>query len=1041
MMRLLPSLQALLRSELKRDCGFVVLCSCLLLALATSARSQTNEWTWMGGNSTLPSGLNGGYPGIGGAQGESSTGYIPGSRWNAMTWVDPSGDLWLFGGDGYDRAGAYGVLNDLWKFNPADNTWAWMGGGTAAGSSTDQAGVYPSQWGGVGSPGSRANAAAWVDGSGNLWLFGGNGFDASGGCCASLLSDLWMFNPATNQWTWMDGSNIANVGGAYGTLGSASNANFSGSRQAAMSWVSGGNFWLFGGQAQDANNVDGVLNDLWMISPGSPSQYGVDWAWMSGSNVVSTNDGADDGWPGVYGNLGSATPGSVPGSRMVASSWVDISGNLWLFGGQGLDAGSNLANLNDVWKYIPSASQWVWMGGSATAGTTNNGFNPGQPGVYGTEGVAAAGNIPGGRSESASWTDKQGNFWIFGGFGYDVADNYAYLNDLWEFNPSTNEWTWMGGNSSIASGILGGQAGIYGTLGTSAAGNIPGSRYASVGWTDKNGNLWMFGGYGFDSLGHMNLLNDLWKFQPGPFTPPVAATPSFSPVAGTYTSAQTVSISDNTAGATIYYTTDGSTPTTSSTVYAGAITVPSSETLQAIAVASGYSNSAVASASYIINLPAVATPVFSVVSGTYTSAQTVSISDATSGAVIYYTSNGTTPTTSSTVYTGPITVSSSETLQAIAVASGYSNSAVASASYIINLPHAAAPTFTLPAGTYTSTEQVGISDATSGAQVYYTTNGTTPTAGSTLYTGPITVSSSEILQAIAVAPGYSSSAVASATYTLVMTASAPVISPSGGTYTSVQTVTLADYTTGAAIYYTTNGSTPTTGSTLYTGPIAVSATETIKAIAAATGYNNSTVVSATYTINLPAAATPVFSVPAGTYAAAQTVALSDTTPNTTIYYTTNGTTPTTGSTVYAGPITVSASETLQAIAVATGYKNSAVASAAYIINPGAFACHVVYTMTPQNSSAFGATISITNTGTAPISSWTLTFAFANGQKITQLWNGNETQNGVNVTVTNMSYNGSIAAGASVTGVGFNGTWNGATNAAPTAFAVNGTACK
>jgi hypothetical protein len=70
----------------------------------------------------------------------------------------------------------------------------------------------------------------------------------------------------------------------------------------------------------------------------------------------------------------------------------------------------------------------------------------------------------------------------------------------------------------------------------------------------------------------------------------------------------------------------------------------------------------------------------------------------------------------------------------------------------------------------------------------------------------------------------------------------------------------------------------------------------------------------------------------------------------------------------------------------------------------------------------------------------LTWAFANGQTVSSLWNGIETQSGANVTVKNEPYNGSIAAGASLTGIGFNGTWNGTTNAIPTAFSVNGTAC-
>jgi len=97
-------------------------------------------------------------------------------------------------------------------------------------------------------------------------------------------------------------------------------------------------------------------------------------------------------------------------------------------------------------------------------------------------------------------------------------------------------------------------------------------------------------------------------------------------------------------------------------------------------------------ASYVIQ-SSVATPTFSPAAGTYTSAQSVTISDATSGATIYYTTNGTAPTTSSTAYTGPITVSSTETLEAIAVATGDTNSAVASVAYTIS----SLPNFTLGA--------------------------------------------------------------------------------------------------------------------------------------------------------------------------------------------------------------------------------------------------------------------------------------------------------------------------------------------------------
>jgi streptogramin lyase len=160
-------------------------------------------------------------------------------------------------------------------------------------------------------------------------------------------------------------------------------------------------------------------------------------------------------------------------------------------------------------------------------------------------------------------------------------------------------------------------------------------------------------------------------------------TPTFSLAAGTYTTAQSVSISDTMPGVTIYYTTNGTTPTTLSSVYSGPITISATETLEAFAAQTGYSNSAVASAAYTI-APILPAPTLSLAAGTYTSAQSVSISDAMAGVTIYYTINGTTPTTSSSVYSSPVAVSATETLEAIAVETGYSNSPVASAAYTIS---------------------------------------------------------------------------------------------------------------------------------------------------------------------------------------------------------------------------------------------------------------------------------------------------------------------------------------------------------------------
>jgi hypothetical protein len=334
-------------------------------------------------------------------------------------------------------------------------------------------------------------------------------------------------------------------------------------------------------------------------------------------------------------------------------------------------------------------------------------------------------------------------------------------------------------------------------------------------------------------------------------TPSVSATPNFSPAPGTYNATQTVTISDSTVGAAIYYTTDGTAPTSGSMQYTSALTVSSTETINAIAIASGYANSPVAKAAYTINAAAgstnpqtpSATPAFSPAPGTYNAAQSITISDATAGAAIYYTTDGSTPTAGSTQYTSAIQVSSTETVNAIAIASGYANSPVSSAAYTINA-----------AGSGGSgnpqTKVITIADAVPGVTIYYTTDGTTPTTSSARYTGPITIDSTATVKAMAVAAGYTNSAVGSITVTDPSSpqAATPTLLPAAGAYSTAQTVSISDTTAGATIYYTTDGSTPTTNSAQYTSAITVSSTQTINAIAVASGYANSATASATYNI-------------------------------------------------------------------------------------------------------------------------------------------------------------------------------------------------
>jgi len=160
------------------------------------------------------------------------------------------------------------------------------------------------------------------------------------------------------------------------------------------------------------------------------------------------------------------------------------------------------------------------------------------------------------------------------------------------------------------------------------------------------------------------------------------ATPKFSLAAGTYTSSQTVQLSDATAGAAIHYTTNGTAPTAASTLYTAAIHITKTTTVKAIAIAAGHVNSLAASAAYVIKPPAPA-PTFLPVSGAYKMPITVKISDkVTAGLAIFYTTNGTAPGLTSTKYTSAgIKVTKQETIKAIAIATGYSKSAVATATF------------------------------------------------------------------------------------------------------------------------------------------------------------------------------------------------------------------------------------------------------------------------------------------------------------------------------------------------------------------------
>lgn len=563
-----------------------------------SSGSSTGMWkhdlitsTWAFMKSALPA--------LYGDLGEVNGGSSPGRRAGAATWTDADGNLWLFGGFGISPS-PYGMLNDLWKFNIKDlspslsqipsaisrsiaagdeasqniiSTWnsnstaslsysvstnaPWISVpsvtnmtnnvleenlityntsnlpvGTHTGNvvfscpealnpvstvtvtmnvSSNETGVWSWQGGGGQSgafgvygikgspdesnmPGAREGASTWVDRSGVLWLFGGVDYEYG------WFNDLWRFDPETQYWTWMNGSNLQTQGGVYGTAGQPAVENTPSAREDAVTWVDlEGDLWLYGGrgyyEASTGRSWGSNFGDLWKYDTTSGT-----WAWMKGEK--------QPGKRGTWGILGVPDAANVPYPRSDAISWTDATGSLWLFGGYvSYDDENNkriYGRLNDLWKYDVSNNQWTWMKGSSEIDPL---------GVYGSLGISSPSNTPGGRSNSVAWTDSAGNLWLFGGFGKNAQNTYGSFSDLWKYEPGTNTWTWVKGPNET------GVAGVYGIQGQDGLENNPGARSEGVSWTDSDGFLWLFGGTNFNDLWRYNTSTGNWTWMKGSSLP------------------------------------------------------------------------------------------------------------------------------------------------------------------------------------------------------------------------------------------------------------------------------------------------------------------------------------------------------------------------------------------------------------------------------------------------------------------------------------------------------------------------------------------
>ena len=471
-------------------------------------------------------------------------------------------------------------------------------------------------------------------------------------------------------------------------------------------------------------------------------------------------------------------------------------------------------------------------------------------------------------------------------------------------------------------------------------------------------------------------------FQPSTQAPPVTV----SPAAGTYKTLQVVTLSDEDPNATIYYTLDGSTPSTSSTRYTRSITISSSKVINAFAV-----DPALPQASNVTSAPFVISPngVFINFGSGFASVvglQLNGFANNSDDSRLQLTTGGTNQA-GSAFYTQPINIQAFTTnftfqlsaakadgftftiqnvgpkaMGSLGGALGYSSAITKSVAVKFDIhnnagegndstgvfTNGAIPT--IPAVNLAPSGIILASGDIIAAQISY--DGTTLTltlndvvVGKTFtYSTPINIP--QVVGGNTAYVGFTGGSGGSgasqkiltwtyAAQTAANTTAAPLFSEPSGTYSSPQTITMGSSTPQAAIYYTTDGTTPTTASTLYLSPVTLDyGNTTLQAIAVAPGLAPSSTTSESFLIIQPVTPTPSLSPGGGTYSAGQTVAITDSDSSAVIYYTLDGSQPSSSSTVYSGPLTLNNSVVIKAVAVDPADAPSAVVTGTYQISSG-----------------------------------------------------------------------------------------------------------
>jgi hypothetical protein len=369
-----------------------------------------------------------------GTKGVASPSNFPGPRIGTVTWVDNDGNLWMYGNAWWPKQ------SDMWKYDRTTGMWTWMSGTESDSSS------LPAQQGVASAtalPKTYNNAYSWVDSQNNLWLFGGDRQNTS----SSSSNQVWKYSTSTGLWTWMKGnSDVDNqdAGPVLGTENVEAAANSPGEK------------YMFKGALWQANNYVYILAGddrpvMWRYNMQTNN-----WAHVKKTATATTYYD--------YGLQGVENASNFPPTVENPTYWKDDSGNFWMFGGQIRDNNSNYTGsvgrrawVNTLWKYNPTSNNWTWMRGKnpLTYTVNVNSINPipFSPGYYGLKDVTSDLNLPASRNRPVFWKKNSELFFGYGESTLNLSSNPLKFTDLWKYDISSNNFTWIGGRTAASNNL------------------------------------------------------------------------------------------------------------------------------------------------------------------------------------------------------------------------------------------------------------------------------------------------------------------------------------------------------------------------------------------------------------------------------------------------------------------------------------------------------------------------------------------------------------------------------------------------------------